>query len=114
MFLSLSTSGTFERIADHNAVERFGALYVRKTHERASAISHWYERSAFVIFGDCIAIPSRRGTSFYLVHKYELSFNSCGIFPALEVVPRACGILDIYVLGAGGEYVDHFEESFTF
>lgn len=114
MFLSLSTSGTFERIDDHSAIGRFGALYVRKTHERASDISRWYERSAFAIFGDCIAIPSRRGTSFYLVHKYELFFNSCGIFPALEVIPRACGILDIYVLGADGEPIEHFEESFTF
>lgn len=115
MFLSLSTSGTFKRITDHEAVNKFGSLYVRKTHERASFISQWFRSSAFSdMFGDCIAIPSRRGTSFYLVHKDELSFTSRDILPVLEVIFRASGILEVYVLGAKGEPLEYFEENFTY
>ena len=115
MFLSLSHSGTFERVSDFEAIGKFGSLYVRKTHERASFISQWYARSAFSeMFGDCIAIPSRRGTSFYLVHMEELLFTSRNIFPALEVIPRASGILEIYVLAVDGSPLECFAENFTY
>ena len=115
MFLSLSPSGTFERITDFEAIGKFGSLYVRKTHERATLVSQWYNHSAFSdMFGDCIAIPSRRGTSFYLVPKDELSFSCRGILPLLEVIIRASGILEIYILGVKGEPLEYFEENFTY